>query len=53
MKNLSDYEIFEKVCAQLPNMSLFEKNLVINLISQGYTIKEIVEKICFPEGWDI
>ena len=32
MKNLSDYEIFEEVCTQLPNMSLCEKNIVIDLI---------------------
>lgn len=52
MKNLFDYEIFEEVCAQLPNMSLFEKNLVINLISQGYNVKEIIEHIYFPIGWN-
>lgn len=30
MKNLSDYdyETFEEVCAQLPNMSLCEKTLL-------------------------
>lgn len=50
MKNLSDYEIFEEVCAQLPNMPLREKNIVINLISQGYNVKEIIEHICFPIG---
>ena len=55
MKNLSDYdyEIFEEVCVQLPNMSPCEKNIVIKLISQGYNVKEIVEEICFPMGWDI
>lgn len=54
MKNLSDYdyEIFEEVCAQLPNMSLCEKNIAINLISQGYSEKEIIEHICFPIGWN-
>lgn len=55
MKNLSnyDYKIFEEVCAQLPNMSLCEKNIAINLISQGYDVKKIIEEICFPMGWDI
>lgn len=52
MKNLSDYEIFEEVCTQLPNMSLCEKNIVIDLISQGYNAKEIIEHICFPIGWN-
>lgn len=52
MKNLSDYEIFEEVCVQLPNMSLCEKNIVINLISQGCNTKEIIEHICFPIGWN-
>lgn len=54
MKNLYDYEyeIFEEVCARLPNISLCEKNIVINLISQGYNVKDIIEEICFPMGWD-
>lgn len=52
MKNLSDYEIFEEVCAQLPNISFCEKNIVINLISQGCNVKEIIEHICFPIEWN-